>query len=319
MAALDLLGFGTMEYSCGSHGPEALFDATKHALATGFRHIDTAEMYTSTNEHVARAIAESGVPRDQLFVTSKLSGLPLGTIDDVVARTHALLTQMRLEHFDLLLIHWPGPSELNLATQSPDEVTAACSFEWFATHIAEAWRNMLELQRRGLTRHIGVSNFYRRHIDELLRHFPDVAHRPFANQIFIDIAHQEREFVAYLESLNVRVIAYRPVAFVNALAMLESMGDSDATAAIAAAHAATNIQSAHQLVLATLMARGIAVLVKSSSPEHIAENYAARSLTIPDASSLLIELDNNETIAMCGAFDEYAAAFKAAATDDASQ
>ena len=110
-AEMSLAAFGTMEYVDGSRQPEALYEGTLAALKAGFRHLDCAELY-STTPHVGRAIADSKVPRSELWVTSKLKGLPTGDYDTLRARLVAHLEALRLDRLDLLLVHWPacGPA-----------------------------------------------------------------------------------------------------------------------------------------------------------------------------------------------------------------
>ena len=87
--------------------------------------------------------------------------------------------------------------------RSPEECEKIAPLEWFNKNIAASWENMLNLKRDGFTREIGVSNFYRKHWDELGRHFPDQL--PFANEIYCDICHQETEFIDYLQGKGVKV------------------------------------------------------------------------------------------------------------------
>ena len=146
---MPLLGFGTWQL----RGADAA-RATSAALEVGYRHLDTATMYRNERE-VGRALAESGVPRDEVFVTTKCPPDEVGRATDVLRRSLDLL---QTDHVDLWLIHWPGSASVNL----------------------DLWRAFVEAQESGLAREIGVSNFSAAQIDAL-RDTTGVA--PAVNQI----------------------------------------------------------------------------------------------------------------------------------------
>ena len=151
-AAIPQLGFGTWQVS-----DEAAFDA---ALEVGYRSIDTAAIYKN-EEGVGRAIRRaiaSGVPREDLFVTTKLWNTS-HAYDKTMAALDKSLTRLGLDYVDLYLIHWPVPAQ---------------------DLYVEAWRALEKLQRDGKARSIGVSNFLPHHLERLLRE-TDVV--PAVNQI----------------------------------------------------------------------------------------------------------------------------------------
>jgi 2,5-diketo-D-gluconate reductase A len=135
-ARIPLLGFGTWQIE----GEDAL-RATSSALESGYRHLDTATVYGNEAE-VGRALAESGVPRDDVFVTTKCPPDDAGRELDTLRRSLELL---QVEHVDLWLIHWPGPGSVN----------------------ADMWRAFVEAREAGLAREIGVSNFDTSRVDEV--------------------------------------------------------------------------------------------------------------------------------------------------------
>ena len=195
---------GTMEHVDGSdRKPEAMYDAVLAYLKAGGRHLDCAECYQST-PHVGRAIADSGVSRAELHVTTKLSGLPCDYAE-VKQRLVAHYAALGVERADLLLVHWPGPAaseehageafsgeHTRALLGDPDALRKACTWAYFDSHIEQAWRNMQQLRDEGLCAKIGVSNFYRQHLRRLAECGGEA---PFANEIYIDATHQEREFV----------------------------------------------------------------------------------------------------------------------------
>jgi diketogulonate reductase-like aldo/keto reductase len=145
---MPLLGFGTWQIT----GPQA-YDAVRTALDVGYRHIDTATVYRNEGE-VGRAIADSGVPRDELFVTTKVPG----DTDDPAGTLAASLAQLGTDHVDLWLIHWPEGDEVR----------------------EDLWRALIQARDDGRTRAIGVSNYSLEQIDRLT---DATGERPAVNQI----------------------------------------------------------------------------------------------------------------------------------------
>src|SRR3954452_23743748 len=125
---IPLLGFGTWQIK----GPDAV-RATSAALAAGYRHLDTATVYGNEGE-VGRALAQSGVPRDDVFLTTKCPPGRAGRELDTLRKSLDLL---QTDHVDLWLIHWPGRGSANV----------------------DMWRSFVEARDSGLAREIGVSNF----------------------------------------------------------------------------------------------------------------------------------------------------------------
>jgi diketogulonate reductase-like aldo/keto reductase len=169
-SAMPLLGFGTWQIK----GEDAV-RATSEALAAGYRHLDTALVYGNEAE-VGRALAESGVPRDDVFVTTKC---PPDRAGQGVATLRESLDRLGLDHVDLWLIHWPGDGGANTGL----------------------WGEFVEAQKAGLAREIGVSNFDAALLDEVTE---ATGVRPAVNQIewsplLYDAAvvdeHREREIV----------------------------------------------------------------------------------------------------------------------------
>jgi 2,5-diketo-D-gluconate reductase A len=147
--AMPLLGFGTWQIK----GDDAI-RATSAALESGYRHLDTATVYGNEAE-VGRALAESGVPRDEVFVTTKCPPDRVGRELDTLRES---LDRLQTDHVDLWLIHWPGAGSTDVAL----------------------WRAFVEAQRAGLAREIGVSNFDAALIDEVTA---DAGVAPAVNQI----------------------------------------------------------------------------------------------------------------------------------------
>lgn len=151
------LGFGTWQLE-----NEDCEQAVRHALELGYRHIDTAQMY-GNEAAVGRGIESSGIPRDEIFLASKVWIDNLRP-EDVVSSTDESLNKLRTDYIDLLLIHWPSQT----------------------VPLSETLSAMLDVQEAGKTRHIGVSNFPPAHLNEALELAPvfcdQVEYHPFLSQ-----------------------------------------------------------------------------------------------------------------------------------------
>ncbi len=168
-ADMPAIGYGTMAYP----EPERAVELISHALATGYRHIDTARKYGS--EHwVGEAIAGSEIPRDELWVTTKVTE-EHARADDFARSVEMSLTTLGLDHVDLLLIHWPQPT----------------------VPLAETVGALAKAKQDGLTRHIGLSNFTVALMDEAVAKCPEPL---VANQV---------EYHAYLRQDKVLAACQR--------------------------------------------------------------------------------------------------------------
>ena len=239
-APIPQLGYGVFKVD-----PDIAADVSAQALAAGYRHIDTAKIY-GNEEGVGRAIAESGIPREELFVTTKLWD-DAHAFDDAIAACEASLERLGLDYVDLYLIHWAVPSQ--------------------GQHV-EAWKALIALQERGLVRAIGVSNFPAQQLAEVIE---DTGVVPAIHQIELHPYFQQRELRAIHAEHGILTEAWGPL----------GQGKSDllenpAVTAIAEAHGA----SPAQVVLAWHLAHGIVTIPKSVTPSRIVENLAAAELEL---------------------------------------
>jgi 2,5-diketo-D-gluconate reductase A len=215
-------------------------DETQAAVATalevGYRSIDTAAVY-GNEEGVGRAIAASGLPREELFITSKVWNSDQGH-DETLRAFDASLAKLGLEQLDLYLIHWPTPHR---------------------DRYVDTWRALERLARDGRIRAIGVSNFEPEHLDRLVTEGSVV---PAVNQVELHPALQNRRVVAADDRLGIATEAWSPLAQGAVL-------DDPAITAIAAAHERTPAQ----VVLRWHLQQGRIVIPKSVTPARIAENF----------------------------------------------
>lgn len=222
-------------------------DVTARAFEAGYRHVDTAALYAN-EEGVGEAIARSEIPREELFVTTKLWN-DAHRFDDAIAACEESMQKLGLQYLDLYLIHWALPQQgLYL----------------------EAWRALIELQQRGLVRSIGVSNFPLAQLEEIIGATGVV---PVIHQVELHPYFQQRELRAFHQSNGILTQAWGPL----------GQGRSDllenpVITAIAKEHDATPAQ----VVLAWHLGRDIVAIPKSVTPSRIVENLAAVELRLTD-------------------------------------
>jgi 2,5-diketo-D-gluconate reductase A len=225
-ATMPLLGLGTWQ----ARGHSAV-DAVRHALEVGYRHIDTATMYGNERD-VGQAVAESGVPRAEIFLTTKLPQSHAGRERQTLAESLAALGG---DYVDLWLIHWPPGGRAR-----PD-----------------VWERMLELQAEGLARGVGVSNYSLRQIDELER---ATGRHPAVNQIEWSPALFDRDVLEGHHRRGVQLEGYSPLRTTNL--------HDPRLVQIAQAHGVTPAQ----IVLRWHVEHRIVAIPKSTNADRIAEN-----------------------------------------------
>ncbi|MFD3513326.1 aldo/keto reductase [Streptomyces sp. NPDC058657] len=205
------------------------------ALHAGYRSIDTAAVY-GNERGVGRALAESGIARDELFVTTKLWNADQG-YDAALAAFDASLDKLGLDHVDLYLIHWPAPA---------------------SNRYTDTWRALEKLLADGRTRAIGVSNFQPAHLERLLSGASVV---PAVNQIELHPGLQQRELREFHARHGIVTEAWSPLAQGAVL-------KDEAITAVAAAHG----KSPAQVVLRWHLQTGNVVIPKSVTEARIREN-----------------------------------------------
>jgi diketogulonate reductase-like aldo/keto reductase len=184
---IPCVGFGTWQAPSG----EVALSAVKHALEAGYRHIDTAAAYEN-EVSVGLAVKQSGIPRDEIFITSKLQN-PEHGYDNTMRAFEQTMKNLGLDYLDLYLIHWPNPIKYRDNWQEAN---------------AGTWRAFEELYKAGRIRAIGISNFLIHHIEELLKTATIV---PMVNQIRLCPGDTHDELVAYCRAHNILLEAYSPL------------------------------------------------------------------------------------------------------------
>lgn len=228
--AMPQLGFGVFQVP-----NDETEQAVTAALAAGYRSIDTAAVY-GNEEGVGRAIAASGLPREKLFITSKVWIADLGRESTLAAYADSL-AKLGLDYLDLYLIHWPAP-----ATDA----------------YLESWQALEELAAAGRVRAIGVSNFLPEHLERLIALGGTV---PAVNQVELHPALQQRDIAVFNAANGIATEAWSPLAQGAVLT-------DPAVLAVAAAHGRTPAQA----ILRWHLQQGRIIIPKSVTPSRIAEN-----------------------------------------------
>jgi alcohol dehydrogenase (NADP+) len=204
-AAIPVVGLGT--FGSDSVDGATVAEAVLEAARVGYRHFDCASVYG--NEHLVggslEAVLRSGVPREDLWVTSKLWNDKHGEAD-VVPSCEKSLRDLRLDYLDLYLVHWPFP---NYHPPGCD-VTSRSSEARPYVHESymRTWRQMERLVERGLVRHIGTSNMT---IPKLERLLHDASIRPVANEMELHPHFQQPQLRRYVDDHGIVPIAYSPI------------------------------------------------------------------------------------------------------------
>ena len=235
--------------------PEITARVVGDAISAGYRAIDTAEGYQN-EEGVGDAIRHAGIPRGELFITSKLRNgghardLALRSFDETMAR-------LGLEQLDLFLIHWPVPSQ---------------------DRYVEAWRTLVELKEQGRVRSIGVSNFDVNHLERIIG---ETGETPVVNQIELHPRFQQRDKRDFHAGRGIRIESWSPLGSGRLL-------DDPTIAGIGRKHG----KSIAQTIIRWHLQQGLIVIPKSVHADRIAQNIDVFDFQLsPDDMAAIEKLD----------------------------
>jgi diketogulonate reductase-like aldo/keto reductase len=234
---IPCVGFGTWQTPDG----EVAVSSVKAALKAGYRHIDTAAVY-GNEESVGRAIRESGVPRGEIFLTTKLWNNDHG-YDSTLRAFDASAKRLGTDYFDLYLIHWPNPAKFRANWQEAN---------------AGTWKAFEELYKAGKLKAIGVSNFHQRHLEPLLK---TASVAPQVNQIRLCPGCTQDAVAEYCRAKNILLEAYSPLGVGKIFEAAEMK-----------TFAETYHRSVAQVRIRWSLQRGYLPLPKSVTPGRILEN-----------------------------------------------
>ncbi|PWJ41105.1 aldo/keto reductase [Sediminitomix flava] len=260
---IPVLGLGTWQSK-----EDAVQKAVVHALQNGYTHIDTAAVYENEKE-VGDGIIESGVAREDIFLTSKVWN-DVSTYEGTLKAFEDSIQKLQTSYLDLYLIHWPGPY----------------------ARFKEVYRAMEELYEQGKVKAIGVSNFNVHHLNELMK---DCKVTPVVNQVECHVKYQNQFLNEFCNSHNITLQAYAPMMSWK----VGELANIDVVSKLAEKYGKTPTQ----IALRWLIQRDIIVLPKSVTPSRIEENIQvfdfelsdedmAELRWVNDGTRLFIEPDN---------------------------
>lgn len=246
---------------------DKVVDVVKDALEVGYRHIDTAQAYEN-EEGVGKAIRESGIPREEIFVTSKIAAEEK-TYDDAYQSIGESLKKLGLDYLDLMIIHSPEPwAEFRGEKRYFEENK-------------EVWRALETAYKEGKVKAIGVSNFLKDDLENILS---SCEIKPMVNQILTHISNTKTELIDFCKEQGILVEAYSPIAHGAALKneTLINMAEKYHV-------------SVAQLCIRYVLQLGLVALPKASTKEHIVDNSKVDFKISEDDMNTLKNMDTIES------------------------
>jgi len=234
---IPCIGFGTWQMPDGREARSVV----REAIQAGYRHIDTAQGYDN-EQSVGQAVKDSGIPRKDIFITSKLINTVRG-YQETLDAVQQSLEKLGTTYLDLFLIHWPRP--------------AAFRQDWKEQN-ARSWRAFETLYHKGVLKAIGISNFHRHHIDALLE---TAEIMPVVNQIRLAPGDTQDEVVAYSRQKGMLLEAYSPLGVGRIFQVPEMQQLAEKYGRTIA-----------QIAIRWSLQRGYLPLPKSATPARIREN-----------------------------------------------
>ncbi|EUB16462.1 oxidoreductase, aldo/keto reductase family protein [Shuttleworthella sp. MSX8B] len=239
-------------------------DAVKFAVRMGYRHIDTAQAY-GNERGVGEGIRACGVPREQIFVTSKVAA-EYKTYEEAAASIDKTLADMGLDYLDMMIIHSPQPWDK--VNQSEDR---------YVEGNRAAWRALEDAYKAGKLRAIGVSNFLQEDIESL---WETAEIKPMVNQVLCHISNSPLELIGYCQKKGIVMEAYSPVAHGEALKI----------------RAIADMAEKYEVTIPQLCIRfdiqlGMIVLPKTANPEHMKTNAAVDFVISDEDMEILKHLE----------------------------
>lgn len=264
---IPAIGLGTWKAE-----DQEVYDSVLAALKAGYRHIDTASGY-GNEEPIGRAIKASGVPRSEIFITTKLWSTFHNNPEEALRTS---LKKLDTSYVDLYLMHWPialnpngSPANMPLKADGKRDILLDWSF-------VKTWTLMEPLVEKGLAKSIGVSNCSVKFLTELLS-FPDLKIKPAANQVELHPYLPQNKLLAFAKANNIVLEAYSPLGSSDAPLLkdetLNAIGEKYGV-------------SAATIAISWAVWRGTVVLPKSIKPSRIESNFEIVDLADEDGETL---------------------------------
>lgn len=244
---IPCVGFGTWQ----TPNNQAGYEAVRYALEAGYRHIDTAAIYRN-EEAVGQAVKDSGITRNEIFLTSKLWGDDYG-YESAKKAFQTSLNKLQTSYLDLYLMHWPNPKKFRDSWKTTNALT---------------WKAIEELYIDGKINAIGVSNFMIHHLDEL---FKTLKIKPSVNQIKLCPGETKTKLAAYCKKHDILLEAYSPLGTGKVFSVPE----------LKKLALKYNV-SIGRLCLRWSLERGYLPLPKSVTPKYIEENTNIFNFSLSD-------------------------------------
>jgi len=268
---IPALGFGTWEMGGRNTKDDSEDDkyiqAIQTSIQTGFRHIDTAEVYGNGHTETLVAKAKENISREELIITSKVSKINLA-YNDVIAAAEKSLERLETDYLDLYLVHHPNP-----------EIA-----------ITETMKAMDELVDKGLVRSIGVSNF---NVEQLKEAKKAASHPLDVNQVEYNLqtrnagkfnVDMEKSIIPYCRENEIQVMAWRPLA----------KGQLDGENSVIKYLTEKYGKTVEQIAINWLIhKKGLATVVKATSKHHIEENFQSVDFQLEEKDYLVLDMLNN--------------------------
>lgn len=251
--------------------------AVKEAVALGYRHIDTAQAYQN-ERGVGEGVRTCGVPREEIFVTTKLAA-EIKSYDEAVAAIENSLHTLGLDYIDLMIIHSPRPW-MEFHDENP----------YFEGN-KEAWRALEDAFKAGKLRAIGVSNFEQADLENILA---SCAVKPMVNQILTHISNTPNELIQYCQEKGILVEAYSPVAHGELM-------KNDAVKKMAEKYAV----SIPQLSIRYCLELGLLPLPKTANPAHMRNNAELDFTISAEDLAFLKNIEKIDNYGEAGIFPVY--------------